>query len=288
MSLRFTYEPPPRVKLIRHQTINFFVSEPRIHFTKIKRQNIVKNETASIPREREKERDRDRIKEREKDKERDHERFSYSEKSESSLLEKKKPPRQKATSFDKSFLGCNDLLQSIKSNKKLKGLFDLVGPEPSLPQIEINILNCSYNSIDDFFRDLLDFFDGACESFITDDETQRAAENFLKKIEQEQGNLINRKPLVPFSDLHHQFQKFVDVQVPLPMQSNSTSSSSVSSEKLEKLAHDLNKLDFKKKLKIEWLIRIQCPTLPYYSSGIDLVLLPETVISSIIELIKAE
>lgn len=298
MSLRFIYDPPPRIRLIRHQTINFFASEPRIHFTKIKRQNIVKVESETMPRERERERDRDRdrdrdrVKEREKDRERikdkdwDREKSSYSE---SSFVEKKKVQRQKTSSaLDKSFLGCYELLQSIKNKKKLKLLFSLQGPEPSLPQIEINLQNCSYKSIDEFFRDLLDFFDGAVESYITDDETQKSAQNFIKKIEQEQGNMINRKPIIPYSDLRNQFQKFTDVKVPLPKQSNVSSVSSSSSKNLTQLAQDLNKLDPKKKLRAEWLIRIQCPTLPYYSNGIDLLLLPDTVVDSLIELINSK
>ncbi|KAK8888401.1 hypothetical protein M9Y10_039471 [Tritrichomonas musculus] len=305
MSLRFVFEPPPRIKLIRHQTINFFVGEPHIRFYKVKRSSAVKSESSSLlyEREREKDRDRERSKERsrdrdkerdrDRDKERDRDRDKerdISRESRSLDSEKKKAQRQKPTSYvDKSFNGCNELLQSIRSKKKLKNLFDLIGPEPSLTQIETNLLNCSYNSIDEFFRDLLDFFVCAVESYIRDPETEKSAQHFIQTIEQTQKKMITKRSTVSFSELNHQFQKFVDVKVPLPKQSDSSStSSSTSSRNLEKIAQDLNKLDSKKKLKAEWIIRIQCPSLPYYSSGIDLLLLPDSAIDSLVELINSE
>lgn len=282
MSLGFIFEPPPRIRLIRHQTISFFVSEPHIQFVKMRRPAPIKSDSDDEPPQ--------KIKAIEKEKEKPRKATPEFSRERTRESPEKKIAKQKITSssLDKSFYGCNELLQSIKNKKKLKSLFDLSSPEPNLSQIEVKLLNCSYNSIDEFFRELLDFFDGACENYVADDETQRSAQHFIKKIEQAQSKLSNRRPAIDFSELNHQFQKFVDIQIPLPKPIKPTiTNSSLSTRNLEQLAQNLNSLDSKKKFRAECLIRIQCPSLPYYSNGIDLQLLPDSTISSLIKLIES-
>ncbi|OHT02096.1 hypothetical protein TRFO_07288 [Tritrichomonas foetus] len=280
MSLRFCYEPLPKVRLIRRQSIRFYVGTPRLNFVTVSKPERISRDSFEIiehnPRREPKTKD-----------------------SNSSQTSEPKTPKIKtvqSVSYDKTFTGCYELMKSIRTKKNLRILYDLRDSEidqknhffemagddlNDLSDIEMKLSNCQYEKVDDFFDELIHFFDMIGDIMRTNNpEIAKSARHFISYLESTKNKMVVPKQVVSYLDLKQQLQNFIDIKIP-------NFQRVVSSHNLEEIAHKLNELDEQKKLRAEWLVKIHCPTLPYYATGIDLKQLPETAIDSLVKLISA-
>lgn len=254
MSLGFTYQPPRKIRIVRHQTIRFFVGHPEIRF----RQQYIK------PVKKEKPAEVDYVD--------DLLHESYIEKP------KKKKEKTSTAQYTKSFSSCYEILQTIKSKKKLHALYEIRSSNLSLENIEEKLRNCCYNTVNEFFGDLTDFLFSVSDD---DSELAHSAKHFLQKVESIPDKMVSAKGSLSFSDLSHQFKHFLDVQIPTLQTVEAKPTISRRNKDLDAIASKLNSLDPQKKLKAEWLVRIHHPNLPYYATGIDLTQLSKGALDAL-------
>jgi hypothetical protein len=209
-----------------------------------------------------------------------------------------KPPKAAKPSItisERSLSGCYDLIQTLKERKSLRELFSLRNSQLDkarryleqapdmidLGGIDAKLRNGQYEAVADFMRDLEDFFDSVREVFEQTSDFGRAAARFLSEIRRAMAAIPQFEPVVRLNDLQTQLNEFAAVDA-----------GDVGERPIEisakEIAQRLNRLNGKDRLKAEWLIRIHCPTLPYYASGIDIAQLPYPAIESLVALLEGK
>ncbi len=261
MCLRFVYHPLPNVCFIRRQTITFYVGDPIIDFTvkktEAKPRRFVDDKPYKPPKP-------------------------------------EKPPgvsKTPLTVTGRTLQDCYSLIQTLESRAGLKLLFNLKTSDLSksygFDELYPDIFDFSgikkrlesgfYENSTDFRRDVDDFLD-AVESVFTDHHIKRTATKYRRDIKQAFENLASVDTGI--GELRKAFRNMVELDV-------GDVGTKMEAFDAVTLAEKLNNLSEKKKRKAEWIIRIHCPSLPYYADGIDILKLPAVVIDSLVSLVQS-
>jgi hypothetical protein len=147
--------------------------------------------------------------------------------------------------------------------------------------IERKLLNGEYDSVDDFVRDMDDFFDSVSQVFGLSSDIGRAADRYAKEITRAFAQIGEREVGVSFESLRGQLERFAGVEV------REIGVEELGKVDFEGIARGLNGLNGDRRLQAEWIIRIHCPTLPYYESGVDVTKLPPPALRSLEALITS-
>jgi hypothetical protein len=251
-----------RVRLICHQRIHFHVGDPKVVFTIKEKKEAPPADRASLPRE----------------------------------PRAEKPPKATKPSItisERSLSGCYGLIQTLKERRSLRELFALRNSQLDkthryseqapdmldLGGIEARLRNGQYEAVADFTCDLEDFFDSVREVFGPTSDFGQATQRFITEIRRAMADVPQPEPVVRLADLQTQLREFAALDA-----------GDVGEAPLEisaaEIAQRLNRLNGKDRFKAEWLIRMHCPTLPYYAAGVDIAQLPFPEIESVLALLN--
>ncbi|KAH0795109.1 hypothetical protein GPJ56_000952 [Histomonas meleagridis] len=154
---------------------------------------------------------------------------------------------------------------------------------PDISMIEDKLLQCQYSTISEFFEDLTSYFDGIVTVYNSSSEYPdygRNAEKVLREIKKIIENLSSEETSSrTIGGIEKQIGKLVETDVGSPGLPPERTD-------LTKLAQSLNQLKGKERIKAEFIIKLHCPFLPYYSSGVDLAQLPYPAIESLQQLVN--
>lgn len=266
MSIWFFYEPLPTVHFRRRQEVSFFIGDPVLTF------RVGGSEPSGG----------------EKKVRQIHERREHRE-----FREPKSEPSRIPELFmsGKSLFDCDLLLQKLMSERALKGLCNLVGTQidntfrfseqypgvSDLSGIRRKIQKCEYENATEVRHALIEFFKAVDDVFNGQDRG-RAARRFRTAV----SNAFDSVDVdTGYAHLKSQLGKMTNLEVgeigrELEQQEDS----------LVKLTARLNALTPREKLRAEWIIRQQFPTLPHYEEGIDVRMLPGSVINELVSRFK--
>lgn len=261
MSLRFCFNPPPKIRLIKHQRIKFTIGHPHVEF--VLHSSQATKETTFFKKEKEVREVKERV---------------------------PKVHKPILTLKERNLVGCYDLLQQMKNNKRVKEFYELIGtpldfkvkfseqnPEIlDLRGIELKVSNCDYVEIEDFQNDVEEFLNTLSYTFVDQPEISNTAQRFSNEFQR----AFREAPKAEtggatFNELETQLRKFTSVKIGNITETPKTIEA-------ESIADALNKLDGKKRLEAEWLIRIHCPSIPFYAQGIDVTELPYPCIDALV------
>lgn len=256
MSLRFVYKPMPKVRLLRHQTVTFCVSRPRIEFFARKTESHREDKPFQETR---------------------HE----------------KPERAKPSSIvlpNQSLAACYDLMKQLKTKNSnaLKQLWNLKGSDLDktnryseqapdvcdLSGIWDKIESCAYENGREFLRDIIDFFDSVENTIEGFNSTANRYKRDIARAFEDAAS----EP-VDVSDVKAQLEQFTKVEIGEVGKKSQAFDA-------EELAAKLNRLDEKDRWRASLIIRIHCPALPLYEQGVDITRLPYPAVDSLIALVN--
>jgi hypothetical protein len=229
-------------------------------------------------------------------------RFIIKEKKERQLTEGippaprlEKPPKVQKPSItvrERSLAACYELIQSLKQRRSLEPLFTLIGSAldtehsyseqapgiSDLGGLDRKVVNGEYETVDEFIRDLDDFFDSVKQIFGQSSDVGRSADRFGREIGRAFAHIGKSGSTKGFENLRSKLEKFTSVQV------GEIGEQPVKVDFVG-LTQKLNALPEAKRRQAEWIIRIHCPTLPYYENGVDVTALPHPAVTSLQALI---
>jgi hypothetical protein len=199
-----------------------------------------------------------------------------------------RPPKVSKPSIaitDRSLSGCYELLQKLRQRTSAKQLFMLKGTSDQaadivdLGGVEDNLVNGRYDSVDECRRDIIDFLDSGYQDFGAASDIGKVCRRFLGEIEKAFAQLPAEEPDSGIPELVPHFAKFSEVEIV-------DVGERIPEIRAIDVARVLNSLDDRQRTRAEWLIRIHCPTLPYFAGGIDISQLPYRVIESLQKLLQ--
>jgi hypothetical protein len=151
---------------------------------------------------------------------------------------------------------------------------------PDLRSMEYNLANCHYESVDAFLADLNEFFLAVQNVYGRDHDSGRSASRYASDLKQVMAG-FQQKTTASVDGVKEQLKRLAAVEV-------GDIGEKIEAGNNEELAKALSGLDARKRMQAEWIVRIHCPSMPYYANRVDLDELPFTAIESLKRLVLQE
>ena len=184
-----------------------------------------------------------------------------------------------------SMAGIFNYLKALKENKIYPELFDVGSSDfpnaaniTDFNQIMINLQNGEYKSSDDVQNAINSFLNFVYQNFLLPkfskyrDSAYQAKDDFAQQF----ANAYS-SPGVPPTSLFNAIKELNSLPAP------EEEGTKFVIYDVVQLAKHLNSLEKEEKRKAEWIIRSNCPTVPYYMRSVDLANLPYSAIEALVD-----